>query len=982
MQTRASMPGTRQNTSFLQGGKRLALWSLEQFSSSLLASGLEKTAMQWVFHKNLLVFNRKYTRKAIPHREPLYKAQVLKFSTYSPKEVESKWQKLWQEHAKELRQLHVHNKGKYYVLSMFPYPSGSLHLGHARVYTISDTLARMHRMAGYKVLHPMGWDAFGLPAENAAIERGVVPHDWTMNNIAHMKRQLLTLGYSFDWDSELTTCSPQYYKWTQWIFLQLFKHNLAYQKEAFVNWDPVDQTVLADEQVDALGRSWRSGAKVERKLMKQWFLKITHYAEALSNDLDMLTEWPENVKKMQKEWINKTAGAIIDFKLTGTNEKVRIFTTRPDTLMGVTFLAIAPEHPLVARITPSHQFEDVRQFSKQCSQLTELERKDPNRPKHGLKLDVNAIHPITQKQIPIFIADYVIADYGTGAIMGVPAHDIRDWQFANQHKLSLVSVIIPPTQQLDHKEAVLPYNGKGILINSGKYDGLTSEQATDAILRDAKAGGYGDSHIIYNLRDWLISRQRYWGTPIPIIYCAYCGTVPVPEKDLPVLLPTENVHFKGRKSPLPEYTEWINVRCPSCGGPAKRETDTMDTFVDSSWYYLRYLDPNNVNEIFDRKIVKEWMPVDIYVGGIEHAILHLLYARFINKFLYDLGLVETKEPFRALRTQGMVHGKTYKIPQTGKYIPMTEVEERDGKFYLKATEIELEVSWEKMSKSKYNGVDPENVIALYGADTVRLFLLFKAPLDFVIEWDTNSIQGQQRWLHRVWSLVETYKLLKNQQTSSEVILTAEQQKTIKKLNCLIHETIRDVTTDISVNHTFNTAIARLMRLSNILSETLFDNTQKMTKPAAEAKTYNLGTGDENNSEKSYTKVNRAVLNSDTFLFGLKTLLLLLTPMAPHFACEVWHNLVNGDQEINVKSSAIAQPWPTFNQEALQYDTVELVVQVNGKVRGTVTIPADLTEEEVKAAALNSEIGKRFLKSKEIIKVVVAPTRKLISFVIK
>ncbi|MEG3844186.1 leucine--tRNA ligase, partial [Microcoleus sp. herbarium14] len=669
-------------------------------------------------------------------------------SKYNPQSIEEKWQQTWAE--QNLDQMPEDTqKPKFYALSMFPYPSGNLHMGHVRNYTIIDVIARLKRMQGYRVLNPMGWDAFGLPAENAAIERGIPPAQWTYQNIAQMKGLFGRLGISFDWTKEVTTCSPDYYRWTQWLFLQFFEAGLAYQKKAAVNWDPIDQTVLANEQVDNEGRSWRSGAKVERKLLRQWFLKITDYAEQLLNDLDKLPDWPERVKLMQANWIGKSVGAYLEFPIVGTDEKIAVFTTRPDTVYGVSYLVLAPEHPLTVRVTTADRKAAVETFIKEVALQSEIDRTAEDKPKRGIPTGGKAINPFNGEEIPIWIADYVLYEYGTGAVMGVPAHDTRDFKFANQYQLP-IKIVIVDDDEVPLTEA---YTEPGIMINSESFNGMDSIKGKAAIIRAAEDAGCGKARVQYRLRDWLISRQRYWGAPIPVIHCPTCGTVPVPQSDLPVLLP-ENVEFTGKGSPLAKMEDWVNVPCPSCGTPAKRETDTMDTFIDSSWYFLRYPDARNEEKVFDTAKTNDWMPVDQYVGGIEHAILHLLYSRFFTKVLRDRGLIDCDEPFKRLLTQGMVQAMAYKNPVTGKYIPPADVDPANPKD--PQTGEALEVFYEKMSKSKYNGVDPLQVMGKYGVDTARMFILFKAPPEKDLEWDDADVEGQFRFLNRVWRLVTEF----------------------------------------------------------------------------------------------------------------------------------------------------------------------------------------------------------------------------------
>ncbi|MEL6787869.1 MAG: leucine--tRNA ligase, partial [Cyanobacteria bacterium J06607_15] len=596
-------------------------------------------------------------------------------SRYNAAAIEQKWQQQWQESDID-RTPQQSDQPKFYALSMFPYPSGNLHMGHVRNYVITDVIARLKRMQGYRVLHPMGWDAFGLPAENAAIDRGIPPAKWTLQNIAQMREQLKQLGLSIDWDREVATCSPDYYKWTQWLFLQFLDAGLAYQKEAAVNWDPIDQTVLANEQVDSDGKSWRSGAVVERKLLKQWFFKITDYAEKLLQDLDQLDGWPERVKTMQANWIGKSVGAYLEFPIVGREDKIAVFTTRPDTVYGVTYVVLAPEHPLTPEVTTPEQKAAVEAFVAEIKGESEIERTAEDKPKRGIITGGKAINPFNGEEVPILIADYVLYEYGTGAVMGVPAHDVRDFKFATEKGLPIKTVIVPEDTDVG-ENGNLPsqaYTDPGKIINSGQFDGISSIEGKAQIIEYAEQQGYGKARIQYRLRDWLISRQRYWGCPIPVIHCDDCGAVPVPDQDLPVELP-ESVELSGRGgSPLAQLDSWINVECPNCGKAAKRETDTMDTFIDSSWYFLRYSDASNSDKVFEADKVNDWMPVDQYVGGIEHAILHLLYSRFFTKVLRDRGLLNFDEPFKRLLTQGMVQGLTYKNPQTNKYIPSANVQ--------------------------------------------------------------------------------------------------------------------------------------------------------------------------------------------------------------------------------------------------------------------------------------------------------------------
>jgi leucyl-tRNA synthetase len=850
-------------------------------------------------------------------------------SRYNPAAIEEKWQQTWAELGLDQTPTNT-DKPKFYALSMFPYPSGSLHMGHVRNYVITDVIARLKRMQGYRVLHPMGWDAFGLPAENAALDRGIPPAKWTYQNIAQMRQQLQQLGLSIDWSREVTTCSPDYYKWTQWIFLQFLKAGLAYQKEAAVNWDPIDQTVLANEQVDNEGRSWRSGAKVERKLLRQWFLKITDYAEELLNDLDQLRGWPERVKLMQANWIGKSVGAYLEFPIVGIEEKIGVYTTRPDTVYGVTYVVLAPEHPLTRHVTTPDQQAAVESFIQEVSCQSELERTAEDKPKRGIPTGGKAVNPFTKEEISIWIADYVLYEYGTGAVMGVPAHDTRDFQFAKAKQLPIQVVIVPTyhdamSEAIAAKEA---YTEPGILINSGRFDGMTSTDAKEAIVQYAQEQGFGKVRVQYRLRDWLISRQRYWGAPIPVIHCPSCGTVPVPEEDLPVRLP-DDVTFTGRgPSPLAQLDTWVNVPCPACDTQAKRETDTMDTFIDSSWYFLRYPDANNEQLVFESAKTNDWMPVDQYVGGIEHAILHLLYSRFFTKVLRDRGLLNFDEPFQRLLTQGMVQGLTYMNPRTGQWIPSAQVNPADPKD--PETGEALEVAYRTMSKSKHNGVAPEDVIVKYGVDTARMFILFKAPPEKDLEWDEADVEGQFRFLNRVWRLVTEFSLQPS--VVSDQPLTAKE----KDLRRAIHTAIKEVTEDLEDEYQFNTAVSELMKLSNALTE-------------AQSK------------------------DSPVYAEGIETLIQLLAPFAPHIADELWQLSGHND-------SVHTQNWPKFDPAALVADEITLVIQIMGKTRGTIQVPAQADKQALEQYARESEVARRHIDGKEIKKVIVVPG-KLVNFVV-
>jgi leucyl-tRNA synthetase len=849
---------------------------------------------------------------------------------YQPSLIESKWQQDW-----ENRQLYKTDtssaKPKYYALSMFPYPSGNLHMGHVRNYVITDVLARQKRMQGHRVLHPMGWDAFGLPAENAAIERNIHPATWTYQNIAHMRTQLKKLGLSIDWEREVATCSPEYYRWTQWIFLKFFQAGLAYQKEGSVNWDPIDRTVLANEQVDGEGKSWRSGAIVEKKLLKQWYFKITDYAEQLLGDLSQLEGWPEKVRLMQTNWIGKSVGADLEFPIENSSEKIAVFTTRPDTVYGVSYVVLAPEHPLTNQVTTAAQKGAVEAFIAEVQSQTDIDRTAEDKPKRGVFTGAMALNPFTGKTVPIWIADYVLYSYGTGAVMGVPAHDTRDFQFATQYQLPINQVIVGEDGNTELKAA---YTDRGKMINSGQFDGRESLQAKQDIIKYADQQGYGRAKVQFKLRDWLISRQRYWGAPIPIIHCAKCGAVPVPIADLPVRLP-EDVEFTGKGgNPLGQLASWVNVHCPSCQAPAKRETDTMDTFVDSSWYFLRYPDAGNDRAIFDPEVANDWMAVDQYVGGVEHAVLHLLYARFFTKVIRDAGGDGTKkflnfdEPFKRLLTQGMVQSTTYKNPLTGKYIPPANVADPSNPQDPDTGDV-LELSFEKMSKSKYNGVDPEDVLAKYGADTARMFVLFKAPPEKDLEWNEADVEGQSRFLGRVWRLVAGYDL-------SKAIVTSTLSKEEKNLRRSIHLAIQAVTEDLSGAYQFNTAISELMKLSNALTDAKLPE-------------------------------------SPVYAEGIKTLMLLAAPFAPHMAEELW-------QQAGQSGSIHQQPWPMTDVSALVADEITIAIQVMGKMRGTIQVPATSDAAALEAYVRASEIAQKSIADKEIKRVIVVPG-KLVNLIV-
>ncbi|MCP9850083.1 leucine--tRNA ligase [Cyanobium sp. Morenito 9A2] len=858
-------------------------------------------------------------------------------SRYQPQAIEERWQALWQE--QRLHATPEPGAAPFYALSMFPYPSGNLHMGHVRNYVITDVIARVQRLRGRQVLHPMGWDAFGLPAENAAIERGIDPGDWTDRNIEQMRTQLQRLGLSIDWDREVATCHADYYRWTQWLFLQLLDSGLAYQKDATVNWDPIDQTVLANEQVDGEGRSWRSGALVEKRKLRQWFLKITAYADALLDDLSLLEGWPERVRTMQANWIGRSVGAelrfaVLDAAAQETGAAITVFTTRPDTVYGVSYLVLAPEHPLVPSLTVPEQELAVVAFRDRVSHQSEQERTAEDQPKQGTPLGVSVRNPFNGEAIPLWIADYVLAEYGTGAVMGVPAHDQRDFVFARRYELPVRQVIVPAGAD-EHAFEGGAWTEAGVLIHSGPFNGQPSAEAKAGIIALAEDQGWGQGRVQFRLRDWLISRQRYWGCPIPVIHCQHCGVVPVPEEQLPVELP-RNVAFSGKgASPLAQLKEWAEVPCPNCGAPARRESDTMDTFICSSWYYLRYSDPHNTSLPFGREAADRWLPVDQYVGGIEHAILHLLYSRFFTKVLRDRGLLGFDEPFSRLLTQGMVQGITYKNHHTGKYIPPAEVADPSDPRDPLTGEV-LEVFYEKMSKSKHNGVDPAVVIDRYGADTARMFILFKAPPEKDLEWDDADVEGQFRFLQRLWRLVdgavERGLSLEDAPRPSgpgqlgSADLTPQEQE----LRRAVHTAIAAIDHDLADGaYQLNTAVSELMKLSNAMAGAL----ESVGEPVAQE--------------------------------ALQALVVLLAPFAPHLAEELWLRLGGG-------GSVHQQRWPSADASALVRDSLELVIQVKGKVRGSLTVPADADAATLERLALGSDVALKWLEGQPPRRVIVVP----------
>ncbi|WP_334304328.1 leucine--tRNA ligase [Anaerovorax odorimutans] len=818
---------------------------------------------------------------------------------YNFTEIEAKWQKKWKE-ADVFKTVEDENKEKYYVLEMFPYPSGKLHMGHVRNYSIGDVIARFKTMKGFNVLHPMGWDSFGLPAENAAIKHGAAPSEWTWNNIDEMRDQLAELGLSYDWDREVATCHPDYYKWMQWIFIQFYKKGLAYKKENPVNWCPSCQTVLANEQV-VDGKCERCGAEVGKKELSQWYFKITDYADRLLENLDKLPGWPEKVKIMQKNWIGKSIGAEVTFDIEGFDKGLDIFTTRPDTLYGVTYMVLAPEHPYLKELVAGSEYEPaVNAYLDRVQHMTDIERTSTTNEKTGEFIGRYAINPVNGKKVPIYISDYVLMDYGTGAIMAVPAHDQRDFEFATKFGLDIIPVVDTDDPDIDVYNLKEAFAAEGNMINSEMFTGMNNKEAIVKIIDYLEEKGIGKKSINYRLRDWLISRQRYWGTPIPMIYCDECGWVPEKEENLPVMLPTD-VEFTGKgESPLTTSKTFAKAVCPKCGKPARREMDTMDTFLDSSWYFLRYCDAQNKEEAFNLDKVKYWMSVDQYIGGVEHAILHLMYARFFQMALYDLGLVNTDEPFTNLLTQGMVI--------------------KDGK---------------KMSKSIGNVVSPAEIIEKYGADTARLFILFAAPPERELDWSDKGVEGSYRFLNRVHRLVyEFSEKYKDVPESYEL-----KNKADKELAYAMNYTIKKVSDDVGGRFNFNTAISSVMELVNEM--------------------YKYKEGD---------------VNPGLFGAAVKNLVLVLSPFTPHICEEMWEHLGHD-------SFIYKEPWPVCDESALVKDTVEVVVQINGKVKEKMDVPANLNRDELEKLAMENEKVQKLTSGKNVAKVIAVPN-KLVNIVVK
>ncbi|GGU58621.1 leucine--tRNA ligase [Pseudomonas laurentiana] len=855
---------------------------------------------------------------------------------YQPREIEAAAQSFWDEQ-KSFEVSEQPGKDTFYCLSMFPYPSGKLHMGHVRNYTIGDVIARYQRMQGKNVLQPMGWDAFGMPAENAAMKNNVAPAKWTYENIEYMKTQLKSLGLAFDWSREVTTCKPDYYRWEQWLFTRLFEKGVIYRKNGTVNWDPADQTVLANEQVID-GRGWRSGALIEKREIPMYYFKITDYADELLESLDELPGWPEQVKTMQRNWIGKSRGMEVQFPFDqasiGHAGALKVFTTRPDTLMGATYVAVAAEHPLATQAAQGNPA--LQAFIDECKSGSVAEADVATQEKKGMPTSLFVEHPLTGEKLPVWVANYVLMHYGDGAVMAVPAHDERDFEFARKYNLPVKAVVRTRAGDQVGSEWDAAYGEHGQLINSAEFDGLDFAGAFDAIEAALIKKDLGKSRTQFRLRDWGISRQRYWGCPIPIIHCPSCGDVPVPEDQLPVVLP-ENVVPDGAGSPLARMPEFYNCSCPKCGTAAKRETDTMDTFVESSWYFARYASPNYEGGMVDKQAANHWLPVDQYIGGIEHAILHLLYARFFHKLMRDEGLVSSNEPFKNLLTQGMVVAETYyrTASNGGKdwFNPADVEVERDAKAKiigarLKTDGLPVEIGGtEKMSKSKNNGVDPQAMIEAYGADTCRLFMMFASPPDMSLEWSDSGVEGSNRFLRRVWRLAQSH-VAQGLPGTLDLAALDDAQKAVRRS---IHSAIKQASQDVGQHHKFNTAIAQVMTLMNVLEKA----------PQATAQ-------------------DRALIQE-----GLETVTLLLAPITPHISHELW-------KQLGHQGAVIDAGWPAVDESALVQDSLQLVIQVNGKLRGQIEMPVGASREDVEAAARSNENVLRFTEGLTIRKVIVVP----------
>ncbi len=855
---------------------------------------------------------------------------------YNARKIEQKWQTVWDRSG--LFNVAVQaDAPKYYLLEMFPYPSGKIHMGHVRNYTIGDVVARYKRMKGFNVLHPMGWDAFGMPAENAAIANNSHPAVWTYDNIAYMRNQLKQLGFSYDWEREIATCRPEYYRWEQWLFLKMYEKGMAYRKEAFVNWCDPCQTVLANEQVEA-GMCWRCGKPVRQKKLNQWFFRITDYAEDLLVYCDQLPGWPDKVLTMQKNWIGRSQGAEIRFSVENSDLVIPVFTTRHDTVFGATFMCLAPEHPLVPQLAAgTAQAQAVSDFIERISLQDRSSKALENYEKEGVFTGRYCLNPMNGRRMPIYTANFALMEYGTGAVMSVPAHDQRDFDFARKYNLPIIPVVQPEGESLVAANMGEAYAGEGLMINSAPFDGLPNRQAMEKIADLLESKGIGKRAVSFRLRDWGISRQRYWGAPIPMIHCDRCGTVPVPEKDLPIVLPEQAHLLPGGQSPLPTLAYFAKTTCPRCGDPnARRETDTMDTFVESSWYYERYCSPRCDDAIFDKKAVDYWMPVDQYIGGVEHAILHLLYSRYYTRVLQDMGLINYKEPFTRLLTQGMVCKESMSCPQHGYLFP-EQAREEQGELRCTLCNQKVTVGRvEKMSKSKRNVVDPNELLERYGADTTRLFCLFAAPPERDLEWSDQGVEGSARFLNRVWRLAHTWLPVVAKAvpyTGAPDQLPEPLRQTYKKA----HQTIDKVSRDIEDRFHFNTAISAVMELVN----------QMYTLDAQTAA-----------SDGVQAQVMR---------HALETTLLLLSPIVPHFAEEIWQALGHTQNTLRVA-------WPAHRPDALVQEEVTIVVQVNGKLRGRFTTSLDTDEEQLKQTALSDERIQKFIGPQGPKKVIVVKNK--------
>ncbi|EFS22002.1 leucine--tRNA ligase [Fusobacterium gonidiaformans 3-1-5R] len=849
---------------------------------------------------------------------------------YVFKEVEKKWQERWEKDQVFKGSNTVEGKENYYVLEMLPYPSGKLHVGHARNYTIGDVIARYKRMKGYNVLHPMGWDSFGLPAENAAIQNGAHPAKWTKSNIENMKRQLKLLGFSYDWDREIASYTPEYYKWNQWIFKKMYEKGLVYKKKSLVNWCPDCKTVLANEQVED-GKCWRhSKTAVIQKELEQWFFKITDYAdELLEGHEELRGGWPEKVLTMQKNWIGKSFGTEVVFQVVENNTDLPVFTTRVDTIYGVTYAVVAPEHPIVDEILKANPA--IKSAVMAMKNMDVIERAAEGKEKNGIDTGWHVKNPYNGVEVPLWIGDYVLMNYGTGAVMAVPAHDERDYAFAKKYNLEIKSVIFPK-----EGEIALPFVEDGLVQNSAEaFNGIPNREALVKMAEFGEEKGFAKRTFKYRLKDWGVSRQRYWGTPIPVLYCEKCGEVLEKDENLPVMLP-EDIQFSGNGNPLETSESFKNATCPCCGGPARRDTDTMDTFVDSSWYFLRYCDAQNKDLPFDKKIVDGWTPVDQYIGGVEHAVMHLLYARFFHKMLRDLGYLSSNEPFKRLLTQGMVLGPSYYSAAENRFLFAEEVELKGEKAFSKKTGEELVVKVEKMSKSKNNGVDPEEMILKYGADTTRLFIMFAAPPEKELEWNENGLAGAYRFLTRVWRLV-----LENQDhISLEKIDYTAINKADKALIIKLNQTIKKVTESIEDDYHFNTSIAATMELLNDVQAYQSDSTQ-------------------------YTRV----LGE-----ALKQIVIMLSPFVPHFCDELW-------ESIGETGYVSEQEWPVYDEKYITTDDVVMAIQVNGKMRGSIEVERETSKEEIEKLALAVPNVVKHIEGKELVKLIVVPN-KIVNIVVK